>query len=157
MNNLTIKHIKANAVTDEEFVQIYNVEQNSAGDPYSKEGLKEIVFYENNDNFLCYENELLVGEATLNPNSKRLGGSIYLINISVHKDYQRQGIASAMMTNIINYYKTTMPEKQLSLNVEKSNTKAFNLYKKFGFSVIESDDEDYLMAHPALDNENDKK
>lgn len=53
-------------------------------------------------------------------------------NIVVHPDYQRQGIASALMHKAIKYVKTNRLTR-LTLEVRVSNTPAVALYKRFGF------------------------
>ena len=154
---LNINHISAENITQEQFEQIYNVEINSDGSPYEKEELKDTVCHLGNDNFLCFNNNDVIGFATLNPNSKRLNGSIYLINISVHKDAQRQGVGSKIIEFIFNYYKSINNNSQFALHVEKSNVKAFNLYRKYGFSIIEEDNDDYLMSKHQLKNDDYSK
>lgn len=154
---LNINHISAENITQEQFEQIYNVEINSDGSPYEKEELKDIVCHLGNDNFLCLNNNDIIGFATLNPNSKRLNGSIYLINISVHKDAQRQGVGSKIIEFIFNYYKSINNNNPFTLHVEKSNVKAFNLYRKYGFSIIEEDNDDYLMSKHQLKNDDYSK
>lgn len=53
-----------------------------------------------------------------------------IIKLGVDVDYRRQNIA----TNLLNYIFT----KDILLEVDTSNTKAVNLYKKLGFKIIKT-------------------
>jgi ribosomal protein S18 acetylase RimI-like enzyme len=64
--------------------------------------------------------------------------------ISLIDEYRNQGIASLLMTAMIDYLRKS-GYSQASLNVKKGNY-AVNLYRKMGFEVIREDDEDYLMV-----------
>ena len=154
-NDYCFNYVSANNISSETFEQICHVENNSSGEPYSREELKQIVYHNGNDNFLCLQNNVVIGFITANPNSIRLGGSIYIINMSVHKDNQRQGVGSKLIDNLINYYYQLNINKPLTLNVDKTNLKAFSLYKKLTFETIEdlSDKDSFMMTRPlALQN-----
>lgn len=158
-NIYSFKHIFANKITEKDFFQMNNVEQNSGGEPYSQDSLKQIVSHDGNDNFCCLLNDEIVGIATVNPNSIRLDGSIYIINMSVHKDFQRRGIATQILKTLTSYYAELGLNKKVTLHVDKTNTKAFNLYKKLGFEIVEEgnsdEDDEYLMSRSlTLNNTN---
>ena len=56
---------------------------------------------------------------------------IDIINIAVDKNYQREGIGSKLLDNIINKYNL-----RILLEVRESNTSALKLYEKFNFKEI---------------------
>jgi ribosomal-protein-alanine N-acetyltransferase len=59
---------------------------------------------------------------------------VHLRNISVHKDFRRRGIASQMMSEMIE----TAQERGVlwaTLEVRRSNMAAINLYEKCGFEI----------------------
>ena len=96
--------------------------------------------YELNDNPVS---ELCV--ATINEGDKEIvvGFSDYwhtfesatISQIAVHPDYQRKGIASELLKDIISdcYNKKIA---NLTLEVRKNNAKAISLYKKVGFKEV---------------------
>lgn len=57
---------------------------------------------------------------------------IDIINIEVEPDYRMQGLASALMLELIG----NNPECEIFLEVRESNTPAIRLYEKFGFKKI---------------------
>lgn len=63
--------------------------------------------------------------------------------IPLFKEYRNKGIGTKMMGGMINYLQKSGYE-QTSLSVKKENY-AVELYKKFGFEIIEENNEDYLM------------
>ena len=59
----------------------------------------------------------------------------HITTIATHPDYQRQGIAKILMTDIVEEcYKKMI--KYITLEVRESNVPAISLYDKFGFSTI---------------------
>lgn len=56
-----------------------------------------------------------------------------ITNVAVHPDYRRRGIAKMLMTNMINHLKT-LDCSIITLEVRKSNTKAYELYTSLGFT-----------------------
>ena len=55
-------------------------------------------------------------------------------NVIVLEDYRRKGIASSLIDYLISDFSSTINYVTLEVNV--SNEKAINLYKKFGFNII---------------------
>ena len=56
----------------------------------------------------------------------------YITNIAVKKDYRKNGIATKLLTKLINDKKDL---SFITLEVRKSNTAAINLYEKFDFKL----------------------
>jgi ribosomal-protein-alanine N-acetyltransferase len=61
---------------------------------------------------------------------------MHIVNIAVHPSYRKMGIGTYFMNFIIDYAKKEHV-KEIYLEVRKSNIIAQNLYKKFGFQIIE--------------------
>jgi L-phenylalanine/L-methionine N-acetyltransferase len=57
------------------------------------------------------------------------------IGMSVHDDFQRRGIGSALMAALINVADDWLDLKRLELTVYADNAPAIRLYQKFGFEV----------------------
>lgn len=64
--------------------------------------------------------------------------------ISLYKDFRGQGIGTALMKEML----TLLRErgyKKASLSVQKEND-AYRLYLKVGFTVVDENEEEYIMA-----------
>ena len=79
--------------------------------------------------FGYYKKELLVGFIHIN----KMYETIDIINIVVDEKYRRKGIATSLITYILNNF--TDVEK-IMLEVNEHNEKAINLYLKNGFKEI---------------------
>ena len=146
------KKIDRHDVTEDLFKQIMEVE-NSTGSGYEEEIMREIwITRDNNDNFACFDGDKVIAHISYNPKSKRRNGSIYMVNLTVLPDYRRQGIAQNLINISNNYYIDNGFTQLMSLNVDKDNIPAVNLYQKVGFEIKEpiceadEDDEQYIMA-----------
>ena len=58
-----------------------------------------------------------------------------MMNVAVHPDFRRQGIAEALVNTLVENLKK-MGSRCLTLEVRASNTPAISLYEKLGFSEI---------------------
>ena len=58
-----------------------------------------------------------------------------MMNVAVHPDYRRKGIAEALVNNLVEQLKK-MGSHCLTLEVRASNVPAIALYEKLGFSEI---------------------
>ena len=67
--------------------------------------------------------------------SQSVEGEADMMNVAVHPDYRRQGIAHELVTGLVNALK----EKgiySLALEVRASNTPAISLYEQLGFIQV---------------------
>ena len=147
-NKITLKIIKSSSVDEELLNSLYEIEKNSGGDPYGKTEFAEMIGYVNNIHLVAYIDKIAVGILTMNPNSKKFGGCIYLINISVMEEYHRQGIATRLIKECIRYIVSSYSGDSIfALEVDKENEKAIELYKKFGMDKNNeySSDSQYCM------------
>ena len=116
-----------------QLAQMVEIENNCGLPPYSAEILKECI--ENLDTYAFLENGNVIGYITINSQSKYLGGSLYIANLNVSKDHQRKGIGEKLIRRACECYRQTHKDKLVSLDVEKTNIPAFQLYRKLGFLV----------------------
>ena len=133
------------------FQQIVHVE-NSEGDPYSVEQLKELWCEDNHfDCFVCTNHHKAIGHIIFNPHSRRRNGSIYIVNLVVLSRYRRQGVGRRLLKAGCEYYIKQGCTLPFSLSVDKDNIPALTLYKKLEFqeqepvNQIEEDDTQYIM------------
>lgn len=61
----------------------------------------------------------------------------FIFDVCVNKEFRRKGIASYMVSYIVNYL-FERDKKKCYLAVRKENTPAINLYKKIGFNIVKS-------------------
>ncbi len=74
------------------------------------------------------------------PRRRHAGG----LGMSVHDDWQRRGVGSALMTAAIDIADNWLNYRRLELTVYTDNAAALALYRKFGF-VIEGTHKDYAF------------
>lgn len=148
------ERLDRNEITEEQFKQVLKVERSEGEDNcYSEEVMREIFIRDQkDDNFVCYIDDEIVGYISYNPMSKRRNGSIYIINLVVLPEFRKQGIAQKLIYTACKYYKDEGYKLPMSLQVDKDNIPAINLYKKVGFEIKEpicesdKDEEQYIMA-----------
>jgi len=81
--------------------------------------------------WLAEQDEQIVGYSIMSIGA----GESHLLNICVHRDWQRQGIASQLLKHMLNLAKRHGAEVCL-LEVRPSNRSAIELYEKNGFSEV---------------------
>lgn len=75
-----------------------------------------------------------------------------VIGISVLKDYWGQGIGSILMNKLIDFAKSNNHIEIIYLEVISTNTRAINLYKKFGFITYATDGSSTKVGNQYFDN-----
>ncbi len=75
-------------------------------------------------------NAQIIGTAWLTTDFRR----IYLHHFGIAKEFQGQGLANLLMKKCTEYIKNM--GLQVKLEVHKTNIKAINLYKKWGFKTL---------------------
>jgi ribosomal-protein-alanine N-acetyltransferase len=108
--------------------------------------------------WLAEQDEQVVGYCIMSVGA----GEAHLLNICVHRNWQRQGIASQLLKHMMTLAKRHGAEVCL-LEVRPSNIGAIEMYEKFGFSEVgmrkayypaENGREDALiLAYPLPDYE----
>ncbi|MER2225455.1 MAG: GNAT family N-acetyltransferase [Carnobacterium sp.] len=77
--------------------------------------------------------ELIVGTAGLSVNGNHRMRHSGNIGIMIHKDYQNQGVGSALIAALIDVADNWLMLVRLELTVFEKNERAIHLYEKFGF------------------------
>lgn len=124
---MCIKKINMNTITQAQFSQIVEIENDCDLEPYSKEILIDCI--ESLETFVCFDGEQVAGFITIQPQSVSLGGSIYIVNLNVAEQYRRKGIAAKLIRAACKHYDEN---KIMSLDVRKTNEADKNLYPKWG-------------------------
>ena len=99
--------------------------------------------------------ERIVGSASLNFNSQKSTKHKAALGITVHDDYQNQGLGTVMVEHLLGIAQK-MGLKKIYLRVDTKNGKAIRVYEKCGFKIeakLEKEDyvngqfrDDYRMA-----------
>ena len=153
LNTYRYERIDRNKITEEQFKQVLKVERSDGEDDcYSEEVMRELFIQDPKiDNFVCYDNDNIIAYISLNPYSKRRNGSAYIISLVVDISFRRQGIAANLINYAARYYIQKGKPTLMSLQVDKDNYPAINLYKKVGFEIkdpiceLDIDDEQHIM------------
>lgn len=77
--------------------------------------------------------EIIVGTAGLSVNGNHRMRHSGNIGIMIHKDYQNQGVGSALISALIDVADNWLMLVRLELTVFEKNERAIHLYEKFGF------------------------
>ncbi|MBQ9790885.1 MAG: GNAT family N-acetyltransferase [Clostridia bacterium] len=148
---MEFKYIPQDKVTEDIFSEVMAVES-SRPSGYDEENMR--AFWQTsgkNDNFVCTENGKIVGHISFNPNSKRRNGSIFMVNLTVHPEYTKRGIAQNLILTACKHFISLGFNKVMATSVDKDNFPAVSLYLKSGFEIREpvceadEDDEQYIM------------
>ena len=111
--------------------QIAGLEKICFSDPWSENSIASEL-----ENRLSYWLVALDGDiVTGYVGSQSVLGESDMMNVAVHPDYRRQGIAEALVTHLVQ----ALREKGnhcLTLEVRVSNTPAIALYEKLGFTQV---------------------
>lgn len=70
---------------------------------------------------------------------------LFIAAIEVHPRYQRRGIGSAVVRDVL--AQAALQGKPVALRVLKGNIGARNLYQRLGFGITGENNTHYLMAH----------
>lgn len=79
------------------------------------------------------DEELIVGTAGLSVNGNHRMRHSGNIGIMIHKDYQNQGVGTALIAALIDVADKWLMLVRLELTVFEDNERAIHLYEKFGF------------------------
>lgn len=112
--------------------QLYEVEQASYSDPWSRESIQSEVV-DTNSRFFAFLSHrgVVLGYACM----KLFCDTADIVKLTTHPDFRRLGVAGLLLDHIINYSKK-LQLKKLFLEVRESNSSAISLYESFGFDRI---------------------
>jgi ribosomal protein S18 acetylase RimI-like enzyme len=109
---------------------------------YNREKLLMLLNNSENTFFLLRENDADIGYAQLVINSE----SVKLEKLYLHPDVQGKGYGLYLLNQLINH-SLNLGCQNMQLQVNRSNSKAVQFYKKFGFKIIEERDFDVGGGH----------
>ncbi len=129
IDNGFFKQVKINQATNNDILNIADIEKLCFSTPWSENAIKEsmvagTVFY------VAYVNDIAVGYMGLS----KIAGEGYVTNIAVLPNYRRLGIGKKILEYAINTSKDEL--EFISLEVRTSNTAAISLYEKLGFKQV---------------------
>ena len=110
--------------------KVYELELESYDFPWTKEILRDCILYKY-DSFVVVLNDNLVGYII----SKITYPETHILNLTVKKNFRKNGIGKALIELIISDARLRNSEN-IILEVRANNTDAQSLYKKLNFEVI---------------------
>ena len=111
--------------------QVAGLEKLCFGDPWSEGSIASELENPLAHWLVAVEGETVAGYV----GSQTVMGETDMMNIAVHPEYRRQGIAQLLVDALVSDLKT-MGSRCLTLEVRASNEPAKKLYEKLGFSLI---------------------
>ncbi len=109
-------------------------------DNYAKKITENAILFEG------WAEEKLVGMVAMYLNDDNHG---YITNVSVYKEFGGKGIAKQIFVNLIGYSKLNNIS-ELKLEVNSINFVAINLYKYFGFEILEEKNNQIIMLNKVI-------
>ncbi|OEC89431.1 GNAT family N-acetyltransferase [Acinetobacter sp. YK3] len=108
------------------------------GSTYDAEIVKPLSFFQSclssSTIFGVYYKDKIIGLATLTREQGiKLSHKAILSSVFIEPEFQRQGLASALLRTVIAYAKAHV--EQILLTVADGNQSAIRLYEKFGFQL----------------------
>ena len=110
--------------------KVYELELESYDFPWTKEILRDCILYKY-DSFVVVLNDNLVGYII----SKITYPETHILNLTVKKNFRKNGIGKALVELIISDARLSNSEN-IILEVRANNTDAQSLYKKLNFEII---------------------
>lgn len=120
---------------------IWNMKAQPLADKWLEEiksGNRLVFVYKINGEFIG-EGALVIDAG--DPDYTLPGRRIYVSRMIVKKEYRNRGIGSEILTFLIEKAKE-MDYSEMTIGVDKDNTNAIHLYRKFGFTQVIFDGED---------------
>lgn len=103
-------------------------------------------FFAGTDEWICtaIENDTVVAFLSIEVHHER-GEYIYLDDLSVTSAYRNQGIGTSLIGRAEDYAKE-IGMTAVYLHVEKTNIRAYRLYRRLGYTIHEEQENRYLMV-----------
>ena len=118
-------------MTADHVSQIAELEKICFSDPWSENSIAHEIENELSLWLVALDGDRVAGYV----GSQSVMGESDMMNIAVHPDYRRQGIAEALVLALVSRLKSE-GNYQLTLEVRASNTPAQRLYEKLGFTEV---------------------
>ena len=98
------------------------------------------------ERILVAEDESVVAYLSIEVHHEQEADYIYLDDLSVTESYRNLGSGSALIHEAEGYAKE-IGIQHILFHVEKTNTKAFQLYERLGYKVYRDDGNRYMMIN----------
>ena len=118
-------------MTSDHVAQIASMEKLCFSDPWSENSIASELDNKLSLWLVALEDGKVVGYV----GSQTVLGWTDMMNIAVHPDYRRQGIAEKLVSKLVEELKVAQGEN-LTLEVRASNTPAISLYEKLDFQQV---------------------
>lgn len=115
-------------MTGSDLSEVYEIEQKTFSDPWSKEDFQDSMKEENNKYLIAEVDGRIAGYCGY----WGIAGEGYIYNVAVKQEYRRQRIGLFMLRYLIEQAKDR-GITSLTLEVRKSNEAAICLYERLGF------------------------
>lgn len=136
-------HLTITPLEPTEIDAVISIEQVSFTDPFSRDMFESELSQEAARIFVAKKGDKIVGYIDF----WVVLDEVHLINLAVHPDYRRRGIAKALFLFMLNF----VPKARfVYLEVRPSNNSAKMFYEKMGFWVIGKRKEYYRDKEDAM-------
>ncbi|MCQ2819838.1 MAG: GNAT family N-acetyltransferase [archaeon] len=98
----------------------------------------------------AYINDIIVGAITWKYDYHKTTGTkaVYIMTITVLKNFQRNGIGSQLIKELIRLHRNMKEMESICLHVQVGNDLALRFYQKNGFKIVETLDNYYTDIEP---------
>jgi ribosomal-protein-alanine N-acetyltransferase len=127
---INLEELKIVSMKHADLINVYEIERNVFSQPWTIGMFASELRRQNLNVYLIAKiDEKVIGYGGL----MVIGDESHVMNLAVKSEFQRQRVGSQLLLSLI---KIAIEKgvKRLTLEVRKSNVKARELYKKFGFS-----------------------
>ncbi|MDI6727466.1 MAG: ribosomal protein S18-alanine N-acetyltransferase [Thermodesulfovibrionales bacterium] len=111
--------------------EIVSIEKLSFSTPWSETSFRSEIYSRYSVTRVAELNGVIVGYICV----KHVADECHLLDLAVHPDYRRRGIARALLDNVIQELRIEGC-RFFYLEVRSSNYAARKLYEKFGFNMV---------------------
>lgn len=115
----------------DDIAEIVSIERLSFSTPWSETSFRSEVYSRYSVTRVAELNGVIVGYVCV----KHVADECHLLDLAVHPDYRRRGIARALLDNVIQELRIEGC-RFFYLEVRSSNYAARKLYEKFGFNMV---------------------
>ena len=118
-------------MTADHVAQVAQLEKRCFSDPWSEASIAAELNNELSLWLVALEGDTVVGYI----GSQTVCGETDMMNVAVHADYRRRGIAEALISSLMERL-WSLGSHSLTLEVRASNAPAVALYEKLGFAQV---------------------
>ena len=115
-----------------DLLQVVTIEQNAQPSPWARLSFEESLAKEHYCRVVCDDDDVVVAFHIVCP----IVDELHILNLVVAKEYQGQGIAHALMHDIMDIANNSANTNKIFLEVRAGNYKAQQLYQQWQFKQI---------------------